>query len=124
MPEIVTLLTPGALAEKLDCSTRTLERRRLVGDGPPFIKIGQKIRYPLPAFEKWLEANTRSSTSQAVTPAVETTAKHDRRDRIERRKRTSASDSGGSGGASPSAAKSSGRKRIPKPGEDGPGATA
>ena len=68
MPEIVTLLTPGELAEHLDCSERTLERRRLAGDGPPFVKIGQKIRYPLPAFEKWLEANTRCSTSEATAP--------------------------------------------------------
>jgi hypothetical protein len=68
MPEIVTLLTPRELAEHLHCSERTLERRRLVGDGPPFVKIGQKIHYPLREFEKWLADNTRCSTSEATAP--------------------------------------------------------
>ena len=61
-------LTPRETAKHLRVTERTLERRRLVGDGPPFVKIGSSIRYPLPELEKWLAERMQRSTSETVTP--------------------------------------------------------
>jgi predicted DNA-binding transcriptional regulator AlpA len=69
----ITLLTSRRLAELLDCSERTLERRREEGDGPPYVKIGGVIRYPLSELERWLADNTRRSTSE---PAASTRSRH------------------------------------------------
>jgi hypothetical protein len=63
---VITLLTSRKLAELLDCSERSLERRREDGDGPPYVKVGGAIRYPLSGLEKWLADNTRHSTSETV----------------------------------------------------------
>jgi predicted DNA-binding transcriptional regulator AlpA len=64
MPEIATLLTSRELAKRFGCSERKLERHRLVGDGPPFVKIGAAIRYPVSELEKWLAERTQRSTSE------------------------------------------------------------
>jgi predicted DNA-binding transcriptional regulator AlpA len=61
---MIVLLTPRETAEHLRCSERKLERHRLVGDGPPFVKIGTAIRYPLSELEKWLAERTQRSTSE------------------------------------------------------------
>jgi hypothetical protein len=61
-------LTPRETAKHLRVTERTLERRRLIGDGPPYVKIGASIRYPLRELEKWLEERTQCSTSETVTP--------------------------------------------------------
>lgn len=61
---IIVLLTPRETAKHLRCSERKLERHRLVGDGPPFVKIGAAIRYPLSELEKWLAEHTHRSTSE------------------------------------------------------------
>ena len=60
----IVLLTPRETAKHLRCSERKLERHRLVGDGPPFVKIGAAIRYPLGELEKWLAERTHRSTSE------------------------------------------------------------
>ena len=60
----IVLLTPRETAKHLRCSERKLERHRLVGDGPPFVKIGAAIRYPLSELEKWLAERTQRSTSE------------------------------------------------------------
>ena len=60
----IVLLTPRETAKHLRCSERKLERHRLVGDGPPFAKIGAAIRYPLSELEKWLAERTQRSTSE------------------------------------------------------------
>ena len=60
----VVLLTPRETAERLRCSERKLERHRLTGDGPKFVKFGATIRYPLDELAKWLTEHTRQSTSE------------------------------------------------------------
>jgi predicted DNA-binding transcriptional regulator AlpA len=64
----ITVLTPRDTAKHLSCSERTLERRREEGDGPPYVKIGGAVRYPLAALEEWLTEQTRRSTSQSIAP--------------------------------------------------------
>jgi hypothetical protein len=63
------LATPREVAKHLQCSERKLERHRLVGDGPPFVKIGAAIRYPLNELEEWLRGRLRRSTSEGGAPA-------------------------------------------------------
>jgi predicted DNA-binding transcriptional regulator AlpA len=65
----IVLLTPRETAKHLRCSERKLERHRLVGDGPPFVKIGAAIRYPLSELEKWLAERIQRSTSETGTLA-------------------------------------------------------
>jgi hypothetical protein len=60
----IVLLTARETAKHLRCSERKLERHRLVGDGPPFVKIGAAIRYPLSELEKWLAEHMHRSTSE------------------------------------------------------------
>jgi hypothetical protein len=67
----IVLLTPRDTAKHLNCDERTLERHRLVGDGPPYVKLGGLVRYPLDQLERWIAANLRHSTSEpaATLPA-------------------------------------------------------
>jgi predicted DNA-binding transcriptional regulator AlpA len=52
-------------AEILRLSERTLERHRLSGEGPPFVKLGRRVVYRRSDIEAWTRANTRRSTSEA-----------------------------------------------------------
>jgi predicted DNA-binding transcriptional regulator AlpA len=41
----------------------TLQKDRLQGSGPPFVKIGRHVRYQASVVQAWLDKNTRQSTS-------------------------------------------------------------
>jgi excisionase family DNA binding protein len=58
------LLTQSDAAKYLHCSTRTLERLRVSGDGPCYVKLGHLVRYRLADLEAWVAAHLRSNTSQ------------------------------------------------------------
>ena len=60
------LRTPAA-ADYLAYSESTLERKRVTGDGPPFIKLGRVIVYDTRDLDVWLAA--RRATSTSVHPA-------------------------------------------------------
>jgi hypothetical protein len=59
------LLTQRDAALALRCSTRTLERLRLSGLGPRYIKTTRKVLYRECDLEAWLTARLTSSTSEA-----------------------------------------------------------
>lgn len=59
-----TLLTPKEAAKILKLSTRTLERLRVSGNGPTFSKLGGAVRYEHAQVTEWINACSRSSTSQ------------------------------------------------------------
>ena len=61
------LLTQKRLAERLDQSERTLERWRVEGTGPAFVKAGRKVLYYPQDVEDWLLATRRLSTSSLST---------------------------------------------------------
>ena len=61
----LVLLNPDRLAELLGCSVRTLERQRLEGNGIPFCRVGRLVRYRLSDVRQYLEAQLRTSTSDA-----------------------------------------------------------
>jgi hypothetical protein len=60
---IPVLLSPKEAAEKYRCSVSFLAKRRMNGNGPPFIKRGRSVLYAEPALVQWLKIQTRTSTS-------------------------------------------------------------
>jgi hypothetical protein len=61
-------LTTAQTAEVLSLSARTLERMRVDGSGPPFLKAGggkrSRVLYALGDIEAWLSGHRFSSTSE------------------------------------------------------------
>lgn len=57
-------LTPHEVAKRLRLSERTLERHRLHGTGPSFIKMGRRVVYRLRDIESWAKKHTFRSTSE------------------------------------------------------------
>ena len=51
------------LEARTGISRRNWERKRIRGDGPPFVKIGRLVRYPVSELDAWLAAHLRHSTS-------------------------------------------------------------
>jgi predicted DNA-binding transcriptional regulator AlpA len=70
MPEQVEamrlLLNQTQAAHALGMTPRFLENRRHLGDGPSFIKLGNRIRYRMSDLEKWAEAHLHTSTSDTA----------------------------------------------------------
>ena len=60
---MVRLLTQRDAASLLRLSERTLERLRLQGGGPAFVKAGRAVRYRETDLEAWIVARVVSSTS-------------------------------------------------------------
>ncbi len=58
------VLDTRTAAKHCGLSKPTLERYRLTGDGPAFLKIGRKcVRYRLEDLNDWLASRLRKSTS-------------------------------------------------------------
>jgi predicted DNA-binding transcriptional regulator AlpA len=60
------LLTQRQAAALLCLSERTLERFRVSGVGPRFVRLGKSVRYRLRDVEAWLAARVVGSTSEEV----------------------------------------------------------
>jgi predicted DNA-binding transcriptional regulator AlpA len=63
----MTLLTQREAALALRLSQRTLERMRVAGNGPRFVKCNRNIRYQQQDLEQWIAGRVRTSTSQKET---------------------------------------------------------
>ena len=59
-----TLLTQREAAAQLRLSQRTLERFRVSGGGPTYIKAGRLVRYREQDLEKWIASRVVGSTSE------------------------------------------------------------
>ena len=60
-----TLLTTEQLAALRNVPTNRIEKERLKGDGPPFLKDGRLVRYRLGDYRAWLSGKQRfQSTSE------------------------------------------------------------
>ncbi len=57
-------LTPSAAAEYLFVSPNTLANWRVLGQGPPFVKVGRAVRYRRADLDAFLESCRRASTSE------------------------------------------------------------
>jgi predicted DNA-binding transcriptional regulator AlpA len=58
------LLDEREVAEITGESTRTWERRRASGDGPPYYRLGRSIRYDRNEVLEWVRQRRRKSTSE------------------------------------------------------------
>jgi predicted DNA-binding transcriptional regulator AlpA len=63
---MIRLLTQRQAAILLCLSERTLERMRLQGNGPSYVKANRSVRYRECDIEAWVSARIVSSTSQEV----------------------------------------------------------
>jgi predicted DNA-binding transcriptional regulator AlpA len=71
------LLTTRQLADRLSTSTRTLERMRQTGDGPPFVRVSSgarrgRVAYRQSQIEDWLKSRELRSTSQTPDATLST----------------------------------------------------
>ena len=64
------LYTQAEAAELLCLSERTLERLRVAGTGPRFVRIGKSIRYQPSVLEAFVASRTVGSTSEEIAGAV------------------------------------------------------
>jgi excisionase family DNA binding protein len=60
---MVRLLTQSDAAKLLRLSERTLERLRLTGGGPLYVKAGRSVRYRETDLEAWIAQRIVGSTS-------------------------------------------------------------
>jgi hypothetical protein len=77
MYESSTILAGYAPEEEIAAARgvgkRTLRAERQRGDGPPFIKLGKQILYPIEGFRAWLKANERHPV-RSTRPANQASA--------------------------------------------------
>jgi predicted DNA-binding transcriptional regulator AlpA len=64
-PALERLLTVKEAADFLRVSLSWLNKARVRGDGPPFIRVGRSIRYSQPALLQWTKGRQRLSTSES-----------------------------------------------------------
>ena len=57
------LLTTKQAAAYCGLSPRTLERYRVTGEGPRFIKLGRRVLYDPDELDRWIRSGMRRSTS-------------------------------------------------------------
>jgi len=64
-------LSTQALADMLGLRPQTLRAKRLRGDGPPYIRVGEglrsKVLYRVSAVHVWLDSRTYTSTADEHT---------------------------------------------------------
>ncbi len=58
------VLSVTEAAQRLGVSVSFLNKARLTGDGPTFIKIGTRVAYDPADLAAWLDARKRHSTSE------------------------------------------------------------
>jgi len=63
-PLYENLVNENLAAEALGVSVSKLQKFRVTGDGPAFVKIGRQVRYDLRELQKYVEQNTVHSTSE------------------------------------------------------------
>ena len=57
-------------AAYLRLSPRTLERHRVAGSGPRFVKAGKRVLYRVDDIDAWVAARTFASTAEAQSGSV------------------------------------------------------
>jgi hypothetical protein len=53
------------VARILGVSVSYLNKARMSGDGPPYVKFGRNVRYSIPEVLAWAEARARTSTADS-----------------------------------------------------------
>lgn len=57
------LLTTAEAAKWLSVTVSYLEKMRVIGGGPEFVKLGRSVRYEPTALATWVDSARRRSTS-------------------------------------------------------------
>ncbi len=65
MPPFEKVYTTKETAVRLKVSESFLNKKRVSGGGPKFIKVGRAVRYPESAINEYLSGQLRTSTSDA-----------------------------------------------------------
>lgn len=63
-------LAVEAAARHLGLSASTLNKLRVFGGGPVFLKLGRRVAYDIADLDQWLETKRRRSTSDDGSQAV------------------------------------------------------
>lgn len=64
----MTVMRVNEAADYLGLSVSTLNKWRVTGKGPKFVKLGRAVAYRTPDLHDWLEKQAKRSTSQDVPP--------------------------------------------------------
>jgi predicted DNA-binding transcriptional regulator AlpA len=59
----ISVVNNSEAARHLGLSESTLNKLRLTGGGPVFIKLGRRVLYNMQDLEAWLQQHRRTSTS-------------------------------------------------------------
>jgi predicted DNA-binding transcriptional regulator AlpA len=70
MPTEKTFLTTKEVAARVHLSEGALEKMRVTGGGPIFLKLGKAVRYERMAVEAWLDAARRETTTKPLANLV------------------------------------------------------
>ena len=62
--QLETLLTPIEAAAIFKVKTNTLAKWRVTGEGPSFIHVGRSVRYGAREIARFIDRQTRHSTSE------------------------------------------------------------
>jgi hypothetical protein len=64
LPVILKLENVNQAADRLGVSVSYLNKLRLSGSGPRYVKMGARVLYDVSDLAAWLDAQKRSSTSE------------------------------------------------------------
>jgi predicted DNA-binding transcriptional regulator AlpA len=59
-------LTTKEAADRVRLSESALEKKRVDGSGPVFVKLGKAVRYELAALDEWVAAGRHKSTAETI----------------------------------------------------------
>lgn len=62
-------LPDSEMAKRRGVTVRTQRAERQRGDGPPWVRDGQKIYYPIVGYRDWLKARERQPVRSVLTSA-------------------------------------------------------
>lgn len=57
----MTMLTTQQAATHISKSVSWLNKSRMTGEGPPYLKIGGAVRYTVPDLDNWLAGKRRTA---------------------------------------------------------------
>ncbi len=69
-PNQPILLTEKEAAKILGFSIRTLQKWRVAGHGPEYVKAGTAVRYRVEDIDAWIKSLRRSSTSSGANSII------------------------------------------------------
>jgi predicted DNA-binding transcriptional regulator AlpA len=63
-------LTTKEAADRVRLSESALEKKRVNGTGPIFVKLGRAVRYEIAALDEWVAAGRHKSTAAPLNSAL------------------------------------------------------